>query len=144
MPFSKDSVTLVGMTLSIEPKYGWGWRLTEGDKLLEVLKKVPEAFQAEVVDVLFDMEIARALLGKIHVEIVGRDFFWGYFRPHTDSTIDLRKRSVGCDILLSDTRPYHSQEVKYPDPRQVWSAGLQLRGYGEVALSPEATRGAGL
>ena len=134
MPFSKNSGALVGMMLSIQPEAGWGWRLIKGDELLQVLNKVPDSFQAKIAEVLCDTDEVRGLLAGFDVEIAARRFAWGFFLPHTDSTIDLRSRSVHCNILLSDHRPYLSQDIKYPDPRHVWSVGLQLRGYGKVSL----------
>jgi hypothetical protein len=140
MPFSKDTGELLGRTLSVKPRYGFGWRLTEHKKLVIALDEPPGGFHAEVVEALFNGEMVQAVVCRLEVSIAGRRFCWGYFAPHTDSVIDLRVRSVGCDISLSDTKLYLSETIKYPDPEQVCAAStMQLRGQGEVSLLEQLT-----
>lgn len=134
MPFSIDTIELVGRCLSVKPHYGFGWRLSAGDRHIQAFG-VPDAFRVDLAEVLFDSNEARAVVGKIDLKLEGRRFVWGYFAPRTDLTIDLRTRLIACNILLSDTKPYLSQIVKYLDPRQVCvDSEVQLRGSGDVVL----------
>lgn len=135
MPFSPDTVSLIGEILTVTPTLGFGgWRLTLGEKLIDVIG-IPDPFQAQITDILYNDKQIIAVLGTVDLTIMQHRFLWGYFGCRTDSVIDLRQRSVGCNILLSDTKPYLSESVAYPAPENTRTpSDLELRGQGRVSL----------
>ncbi|MEI7733775.1 MAG: hypothetical protein WCO56_29690 [Verrucomicrobiota bacterium] len=135
MPFSLNIESLIGKPLNIVPNLGFGgWRLTFGDEIIEEIT-TPQPFQAQISDLLYINHQIVAVLATIDLTIEKRRFLWGYFGCRTDSLIDLRERSVGCNILLSDTKPYLSDTVAYPDPQNTRTPSrIELRGQGRVSL----------
>jgi hypothetical protein len=134
MPFTKYATRVIGRRLSVAPEAGYGWALIGEVKILEELQ-VPGAFQAELIDVLFDGPEARALICKVSCEISGRLFNWGAFIPRTTLNVDLRRRSVGCNILLATTKPYISRANKFPDPDHVRTrSSSHVRGFGRISM----------
>jgi hypothetical protein len=138
MPFSPRIAQLKGQRVNIRPEYGYGWALTDDCKLVEALAEVPSPFYASIVDLLFDGDIVRGLLGKVDVLISERRFGWVYLGARSDSIVSLENSVVGCNILLSDSPIYLVDGIKFPDPSQVRSESrLELRGLGVVSLEAQ-------
>lgn len=134
MPFTSDTVLLVGHAVSIRPEHGFGWAVVDNGAILQELA-APNAFEAEIADILLDSTEVRAIACKLKVVLSERSFVWGALVPRTTLMIDLRVRSVGCNILLSDQKPYVDEGTKFPDPNHVWtSSTVHVRGFGRVSL----------
>jgi len=133
MPFAADTDKLVGKRILIATEFGFGWLLIEGGYYKELT--VPAPFEAEIVKILFDGEVARGILGKCNAIVGGRQCTWAYCLPHTDLEVDLRVKTIGCNLVLSNQPLYLSDAVKYPDPAQVVTLSeWQIRGFGRVKL----------
>ena len=134
MPFSPNLTAITGHVLSVRPERGYGWAVVEAARIVEELA-VPAPFDCEIRELLFDSAEARALVCSLGLRLGERLFLWAAFIPRTDLIIDLRERTVGCNILLSDQKPYVDSEADYPDPRHVWtSSKTHVRGFGRVSL----------
>lgn len=132
MPFSKDSIRCVGKAILVKPEYGFGWMLFDENRPVMDLE-VPDTFPAVVAEIIFEDGEARALLAKLDIEIANCRFYWACFIPRTTMAINLENRSVGCNILLSKSKPYLSETAKYPAPEHVCSDSIiHIRGIGRI------------
>lgn len=86
-------------------------------------------------NVLVDASEMRAIVAQVDLEFARRRFTWASFIPRTDDFVDLRKKSVGCNILITLTPPYIAVAQPFPHPEHISAEGrLQVRGYGQLAL----------
>lgn len=135
MPFAISTKVLSGALLSVTPNEGFGWHIGHRPEDIEFIE-VPIPFEARMVDVLIDGSEVRAIIAQVNLKFGNREFIWASFIPRTDDFVDLGKRSIGCNILITSARPYIADEHPFPHPGHISAVALypHVRGFGELSL----------
>lgn len=135
MAFSKNTSKLIGQKLRVNPVFGNGWGLYGGGKP-KWLETPKDGFDARLTDVLWEKQEPLVLICELSFRLSGHEFKWGALIARSDPRVDLRKKSVHCNLILSKAKPSISPDKPYPDPEFVTpNAEPYVRGFALVSLS---------